>query len=181
MTSRKSRSQGFIWRFIFIFILSAVVVTLFWTHEELYQLGPGLLILITGSAMALITWLGVYVLSGRPVFRRGVAETLLFQPKEKEQVLQGKERLKVIPIGVQNPPEIDSLCKAGVVGDEDHFATLCINDVHRTLLGDLSGEDIRLTGHDTNETFRKDWTRTYGKYDPDQLVYLVRFDVQQED
>lgn len=181
MATRKSSHQGFTWRFIFVFILSAMLVTLFWYHEELYQLGLGMLILITGLAMALITWLGVFIFSDSPVLRRKVVGTLFFRDKEKEQILQGKKKLEVIPAGEGKTPEIESLCRAGVAGAGEYFTTLHINDVYRTLLGDLSYEELKLAGLETKEAFERDWTRRYKEFDVEQIVYLVKFDVQKED
>lgn len=91
----RDRSRNFVWKFIFIFALSAIVVTLFWFHEELYQLGLGMLILITGFCLIAITWVGLYVLSGKPLIRKRAVSTMSFQPEERKRVLRGTQRMQL--------------------------------------------------------------------------------------
>lgn len=66
---------------------------------------------------------------------------------------------------------------AVVRGAVSYFADLEITDVVRKRLSELSAEDARREGGYTLGQFREMWERQIGPWDPDEVVYLIQFEV----
>jgi hypothetical protein len=62
----------------------------------------------------------------------------------------------------------------------DAFATLLIKDIYSQPLGDMTEEDAWAEGGYTLKTFRKGWPLINGSWDPDQIVWVVRFESTQK-
>ena len=64
-----------------------------------------------------------------------------------------------------------------VRADVIQFADLEVTDVIRKRLGELTEEDAREEGDYTLAEFRDLWRRSYGGWNPDELVTIIRFQV----
>lgn len=64
-----------------------------------------------------------------------------------------------------------------VRGAVSYFADLEITEVIRKRLAELTQEDARREGGYTLEQFRDMWERQIGPWDPDEVVYLVQFQI----
>jgi ParB family chromosome partitioning protein len=62
-----------------------------------------------------------------------------------------------------------------VRADVIQFADLEITDVIRKRLGEMTEEDARQEGDYTLEEFQDLWRRSYGSWNPDELVTIIRF------
>jgi ParB family chromosome partitioning protein len=69
--------------------------------------------------------------------------------------------------------EAGSIVRADVI----QFADLEVTDVIRKRLGEFTEEDAYAEGGYTLEEFRDLWRRSYGGWNPDELVTIIRFDV----
>lgn len=98
-----------------------------------------------------------------------------FLLRQYESVLDGS-MTQTIRRRVDPRIEPGALVRADVV----QFATLEVTDLVRKRLGDVDEEDARQEGGYTLEQFRQLWRQTYGSWNPDDLVTLVRFKVVPE-
>jgi len=64
-----------------------------------------------------------------------------------------------------------------VRADVIQFADLEITDVIRKRLGEMTEQDAREEGDYTLDEFRDLWRRSYGSWNPDELVTIIRFQV----
>jgi ParB/RepB/Spo0J family partition protein len=73
----------------------------------------------------------------------------------------------------------DPRIEAGTVvrADVIQFADLEITDVERKRLADFTEDDAREEGSYTLEEFRDLWRRSYGAWNPDEIVTIIRFSV----
>ena len=74
---------------------------------------------------------------------------------------------------------VDPRIEAGniVRADVIQFADLEITDVIRKRLGEMTEDDARQEGNYTLEEFKELWQRSYGGWNPDELVTIIRFQV----
>lgn len=56
-----------------------------------------------------------------------------------------------------------------------HFADLEVTSVTRKRLGDFDEKDARAEGGYTPDEFKKVWKRLHGAWNPDETVYVIRF------
>ena len=63
---------------------------------------------------------------------------------------------------------------------KDYFAQVKILKVYQERLGDIKRSDYRDEGGCTKETFIKAWTGINGNYDPDLVVYVIKFELVKE-
>jgi len=59
-----------------------------------------------------------------------------------------------------------------------HFADLEVLDVSRKRLGDFDEKDAKAEGGYTLDEFKKVWKRLHGAWNPDEMVYVIRFRLQ---
>ena len=59
---------------------------------------------------------------------------------------------------------------------KEHFAKLLIKNVWQEKLGDISEESADLEGGYTQKEYRVIWKDINGWYDPDKVLWAVRFD-----
>jgi hypothetical protein len=73
----------------------------------------------------------------------------------------------------------DPRIEAGTIvrADVIQFADLEITDVIRKRLGEMTEADARQEGDYTLEEFRDLWRRSYGSWNPDELVTIIRFQI----
>jgi ParB/RepB/Spo0J family partition protein len=64
-----------------------------------------------------------------------------------------------------------------VRADVIQFADLEVTDVERKRLADFTEDDAREEGSYTLEEFRELWRRSYGGWNPDEIVTIIRFKV----
>jgi ParB family transcriptional regulator, chromosome partitioning protein len=64
-----------------------------------------------------------------------------------------------------------------VRADVIQFADLEVTDVIRKRLGEMTEEDAREEGDYSLDEFRDLWRRSYGSWNPDELVTIIRFQV----
>ena len=72
---------------------------------------------------------------------------------------------------------VDPSIEAGTIvrADVIQFADLEITDVIRKRLGEMTEDDAQQEGDYTLEEFRDLWQRSYGAWNPDELVTIIRF------
>lgn len=56
-----------------------------------------------------------------------------------------------------------------------HFADLEVEDTYRKRLGDFDEEDAKREGGYTLEEFKEVWKDLHGQWNPDEVVYVIRF------
>ena len=59
----------------------------------------------------------------------------------------------------------------------NYHCLIRIVDVHQERLGDISVSDVWAEGYQTLDEYAEVWTSINGVWDPDQLVYVVSFEV----
>lgn len=60
-------------------------------------------------------------------------------------------------------------------GKEGHFADIRILDARQERLGQITAADAKAEGGYTLLGYRVAFERIYGKWDPDQLVWIIDF------
>jgi len=105
--------------------------------------------------------------------------TLPFTKKHADDIL---DRVKTQTARKRIDPRIrpGALVQAIISRKNFHFANLEIEDVYKKRLGDFDKEDAKREGGYTLEGFRKVWKQIYRRWDPDELVYVIRFKVVSE-
>jgi hypothetical protein len=58
-----------------------------------------------------------------------------------------------------------------------HFADLKVAAIQRKRLGDFDEEDAKREGGYTLEEFKEVWTDLHGEWDPNETVYVIRFEL----
>lgn len=69
--------------------------------------------------------------------------------------------------------KIGKMARGSVTG----FADLQIIDIYRKRLGDFDEEDARREGGYTLDEFKEVWKSLHGEWNPDESVYVIRFDL----
>jgi hypothetical protein len=99
---------------------------------------------------------------------------LQFSAIDKEPILEGKK------IQTSRTTIPDPKIKAGTIVhasvSEPHIADLRITSVERKKLRYFNEEDAEHEGGYTLCAFKKIWKEIYGKWDEDQLVYVIHFE-----
>ena len=63
---------------------------------------------------------------------------------------------------------------------KEHHCKIKILDVHQERLGDISADDVYAEGYSSIDEYVDAWIEINGSFDPDQLVYVVAFEVLAE-
>jgi hypothetical protein len=102
---------------------------------------------------------------------------LLFKPEHVAPILNGT-KTQTRRVWKKPRVRIGSIHKAKTeLFSNEHFALLRITGLRKERLGDISEEDARAEGGYTIEEFRKVWERINGRWDPEQEVWVVEFEV----
>lgn len=56
-----------------------------------------------------------------------------------------------------------------------HFADLEVTDIYRKKLGDFDEEDAKREGRYTLNEFKEVWKKLHGEWNPNEVVYVIRF------
>jgi ParB family chromosome partitioning protein len=64
-----------------------------------------------------------------------------------------------------------------VRGAVNHFADLEVTDIERKRLGEFTEDDAQQEGGYSLAEFREYWRRVNGEWNPDEVIYLIRFRV----
>jgi len=67
-----------------------------------------------------------------------------------------------------------------VMLSKDYHCKIKILDVHQERLGDISADDVYAEGYSSIDEYVDAWIDINGSFDPDQLVYVVTFEVVPE-
>jgi ParB family chromosome partitioning protein len=109
------------------------------------------------------------------VFREVVDEAPIFLPFSK---LHAEAILKEIKTQTSRKTKDPKLQKGVTVRAQvTHFADLEITDVYRKKLGDFDEEDAKREGGYTLDEFKDVWKKLHGEWNPDESVYIVRFNL----
>lgn len=96
--------------------------------------------------------------------------SLAFTHRHYQAVVSG-EKQQTTRRRVDPNIEAGSIVRADVI----QFADLEITEVIRKRLSEMTEEDARQEGEYTLEEFRELWQRSYGAWNPDELVTIIRF------
>jgi hypothetical protein len=103
--------------------------------------------------------------------------TLLFKPEHVQPILNG---IKTQTRRVWKKPrvKVGGIYKAKTkLFSKDYFTMLKVTGLRKERLGDISEEDAWAEGGYTVEEFRKVWERINGRWDPEQEIWVVEFEV----
>ncbi len=99
---------------------------------------------------------------------------LYFTSDDKKLLLEGS-KTQTSTLSMPNPK-----IKAGAIVRaviwEPYIADLRINSIERKKLRYFDEEDAKREGGYTIEEFKKKWRKMHGKWDENQLVYIIRFE-----
>lgn len=102
---------------------------------------------------------------------------LLFKPEHVEPILCG-EKTQMRMVLKHLHARVGAICTAKTeVSSRDYFARLKVTRVRHERLGDISEADARAEGGYTIEAYRRKWIEISGAWDPEQLVWVVDFEV----
>ena len=101
--------------------------------------------------------------------------TLLFKPEHVEPILRD-EKTQTRRAWKKCRVKVGNIQKAKLkLFSKDYFALLKIVGVRQEKLGNISEIDAKAEGGYTPETYRQKWTEINGDWNPDQVVYVVDF------
>lgn len=111
------------------------------------------------------------------VFREVVEEAPIYLPFSK---IHADAILKEIKTQTSRKAK-DPRLQPGVTvrAQVTHFADLEIAEVYRKKLGDFDDEDARQEGGYTLDEFKEVWTALHGEWNPNEVVYVIRFRLSQ--
>lgn len=101
---------------------------------------------------------------------------LLFKPEHVDPILSGR-KTQTRRIWKKPRAKVGSVHLAKTVMlSREFFARLKILHVKLERLGDISQEDAKAEGGYTVESFKRIWIEINGKWDPDLIVHVVKFE-----
>lgn len=170
---------------IALFILSVAIVISFWYHPRLYDYRYEEVLVVGGLAIFLALKLVLLVGSKGDIFERPKG-TILFQPRDINLVLYGTKRL-LIRLYEDEEINIGSIYEAKItlgrktdkseLEKERSFAKVVVEDAYAVLLKEISGRDASSAGFRSLEDFKENWTSLYGKFDPEEVVRIIKFNL----
>lgn len=174
---------------IVLFIISILIIVAFWYHKLLYHLSYEVILIVGGLVIFLAIKLGLWVGSKGGIFGRPKG-MILFQPRDIGLVLYGAKRLLIRPYE-------DGEVKIGCIYEvkitlgrkmeknefekERSFAKVVVEDAYAVLLKEISDRDATLAGFRSLEDFKENWTALYGKFDPEEVVRMIKFDLMKKE
>jgi len=97
-----------------------------------------------------------------------------FEAIDKESLIRGvKTQISMLSIPNQKI-KAGATVRAAIY--EPHVADLHITSIERKRLKYFDEEDAKREGGYTIEQFKKQWRKTHGQWDEDQLVYVIHFE-----
>jgi hypothetical protein len=63
---------------------------------------------------------------------------------------------------------------------KESFASIRITGLRKERLGDISLEDVYKEGYDDLESYKAAWKRSAGAWDPNIMVYIVNFELEEQ-
>jgi ParB family chromosome partitioning protein len=97
-----------------------------------------------------------------------------FEAIDKESLIRGvKTQISMLSIPNQKI-KAGATVRAAIY--EPHVADLHITSIERKRLKYFDEEDAKREGDYTIEQFKKQWRKTHGQWDEDQLVYVIHFE-----
>lgn len=108
---------------------------------------------------------------------------LLFKPEFVNPILTGqKTQTRRVWKGQKRRVKVGSIHLAKTyMFSSEFFAKLMIENTHKERLGDLSEEDALKEGGFSLNEFVEVWKRINGHYNPDLIVWVIEFNVVNED
>jgi ParB family chromosome partitioning protein len=107
------------------------------------------------------------------VFREVVTDAPIFLPFSKHHADAILKQIKTQTSRKTKDPRL----QPGVIvrAQITHFADLEIANVYRKKLGDFDEEDARREGGYTLDEFKKIWKSLHGDWNPNEIVYVIKF------
>lgn len=99
---------------------------------------------------------------------------LIFRASDKELILEGVKTQTTSATAPDSRMRADSVIFATVL--EPRFVQLRVTSVERKRLKYFTEEDAKAEGDYSLKQFRETWEKKHGKWDEQQLVYIVRFE-----
>ena len=103
---------------------------------------------------------------------RETRPTMVFNHRHYKAVLEGA---KTQATRRRPDPQIQE--GTLVRGAVNHFADLEVTEIVRKRLGEFTEQDAQREGGYSLSEFREYWRRVNGEWNPDEVVYLIRFEV----
>ena len=106
---------------------------------------------------------------------------ILFKDYHIKPILRGRktQTRRLWPKGPRVKVGAVHLVKTELFSKE-HHCKIKILDVHQERLGDISADDVYAEGYSSIDEYVDAWIEINGSFDPDQLVYVVAFEVLAE-
>ncbi len=100
---------------------------------------------------------------------------LLFKQHHKRPILSGEKTAtrRYWEKGRRAKPGSIHQCMTALF--KDYFAKVKILDVYQERLGDMKRPDYQKEGGYTKKSFIEIWKQINGRYDPDDVVWVVEF------
>lgn len=104
---------------------------------------------------------------------------ILFKPEHVEPILAGR-KTQTRRVGKKRW-KVGAVYQARVNYYAKPFAKLRIIAIRQERLGDICEEDARREGARSLEEFQRVFERVYGRWVPDELVWVIDFEVVQKE
>lgn len=105
---------------------------------------------------------------------------MLFKPEHVERILSGK-MTQIRKLWYKPLFKVGSVQKAKtVLFSNDYFAHVIITGLRKEKLGEITIKDAMKEGYDDLESFKEDWKRTNGLWEPNTIVYVVSFELKEQ-
>jgi len=101
--------------------------------------------------------------------------SLIFTERNIELILQGKKtqtrriwkRIKVKKGGIYKIKRH--------IFSKKHYGLIQVTDIRKEKLGNITEEDAKKEGYGSVAEFKKVWEEIYGRWNPEQEVYVIEF------
>ena len=105
---------------------------------------------------------------------------MLFKPEHVGLILSGR-MTQISKLWGKPMAKVGSIHKAKtVLFSNDYFASVIITDLRREKLGAMTDEDAMREGYDDLQSYRDAWKKLNGHWEPNRVVYVVRFELKEK-